>query len=345
MKAYVYTAPYTIECKEVETPVPGPGEVRVKVKAVSICGSDTGGFKGTSSMRVAPLVMGHEFSGIVDMVGEGVTDVAIGTRTVIYPNIYCGKCSNCKAGLPNICDNRFIIGTTMPAGSYNGAMAEYVIAPATKVMVLDDSISFVEGSLYEPISVALRGSKKLGDITGKTVTVFGSGPIGLLTVKCLKYLGAGTVIAMDIIDERLAVAKEVGADYVINTQNEDAIAKVKELTHGEGADAAADCVGISTSLNSSIKMVRNGSRVVLIGMASEAVEGFIYKHVVSHEIELVGSYCYVDELYEIGGLFKSGKFDVDKIVTCVAPIEKCAEKIAELASGKSKEVKVVLTYE
>lgn len=151
MKAYVYTEPYKIEMQERETPEPKKGEVRIRVKATSICGSDTGGFKGTSAMRVAPLVMGHEFSGVVDKLGDEVTGkesrwpFELGSRVVVYPNIACGTCENCKAGLPNVCDNRFIPGTTMPAGSYDGAFSDYPLRSGYQRRISDCTGSIFGG--------------------------------------------------------------------------------------------------------------------------------------------------------------------------------------------------------
>ena len=132
MKALVYLGPRNMNYMDVDTPEPKAGEVLIKVKAVSICGSDLSGYKGESSMRVPPLIMGHEFSGEIVKLGDGVKDIKIGERVIVETNLYCGECADCRAGFSNVCDNRKIIGTTMKAGSYNGAMADYVVAPAGK---------------------------------------------------------------------------------------------------------------------------------------------------------------------------------------------------------------------
>lgn len=343
MKAYVYTKPFTIECQERPMPEPAEGEVRIKVKAVSICGSDTGGFKGTSAMRIAPLVMGHEFSGIVDAVGAGVDADKKGMRVGVYPNIACRKCPDCQAGLPNICDYRYIPGTTMPAGGRDGAYAEYVIVPATSLIPLPDKVSFEEASMFEPASVGLRGAKMLGDIKGKTVAVFGAGPIGLLTMQSARILGAKTIIAIDIVDERLDFAKKLCADHIVNSGKEDAVKAVRKLTDGIGVDGSCDCVGISASLNACVKMTRNGGGVSMIGMASATVDGFEYKDCVAREIKLYGSYCYVDELWEINDLLAAGKYDFKSMITSVVPLEQIQNKMEELISGKSKDIKVILT--
>ena len=175
MKALVYHGPRDLRYEEVATPAPKNGEVLVKVRAVSICGSDLSGYKGGSAMRVAPLIMGHEFSGEIAVLGQGVTGMKVGDRVGVVTSLYCGKCQDCKDGLDNVCDNRYIIGTTMKAGSYNGAMADYVLAPAEKIMPLPAHVSFNACAMVEPLSISLRATKHLGDIKGKTVAVVGGG--------------------------------------------------------------------------------------------------------------------------------------------------------------------------
>ena len=182
MKAYVYKEPYHIVQEERAIPEPGEGQVRVRVKAAAICGSDTNGFKGTSAMRKAPLVMGHEFSGIVDAVGANVDPALTGARVSANPAIPCGECFNCKTGKFNVCDYRWNIGTTMKAGSWDGAFADYVIVPQSNLIMLPDNVGFEEAALLEPAAVSLRAAKMMGDIAGKTVAVFGAGPIGLLAM-------------------------------------------------------------------------------------------------------------------------------------------------------------------
>jgi threonine dehydrogenase-like Zn-dependent dehydrogenase len=151
MKALVYHGKEDIRYEDVETPKPKKGEVLIKVKAVSICGSDLAGFRGINPMRVPPLIMGHEFAGEVAVLGEGVTNAKVGDKVGVITNLFCGVCPACKVGFTNICDRRLIIGTTMKAGSYNGAMADYVVAPAAKLFPLSGKYSFSDYSLLEPL--------------------------------------------------------------------------------------------------------------------------------------------------------------------------------------------------
>jgi 2-desacetyl-2-hydroxyethyl bacteriochlorophyllide A dehydrogenase len=325
---------------DVDTPEPKAGEVLIKVKAVSICGSDTGGYKGGSAMRVAPLIMGHEFSGEIAKLGDGVEGLEIGARVGVVTNLFCGYCADCKAGLSNVCDNRKIIGTTMMAGPYNGAMADYVVAPAAKIMLLPENVSFNECALAEPLSISLRATKHAGDLKGKTVAVYGAGPIGLLAIQCIKYFGAGRIIAIDLVDERLEMAKKCGATDVINS-NYDIKGITREMTDGVGVDVVFDAAGVPSTVNGGIEIVRNGGKVIWIGLAVPKFE-LDYKHAVCKEITFQCSYMYTTEMEEGLEMIKTGKMNVEQIITGVYPMSEGPRLFEELASGNSKDIKVIL---
>lgn len=340
MKALVYYGPRDIRYIDVETPEPKENEVLIKVKAVSICGSDLGGYKNGSNMRVPPLIMGHEFSGEIAKLGDGVKDLKIGDRVGVITNLFCGYCADCKAGLSNVCDNRKIIGTTMMAGSYNGAMADYVVAPAEKIMLLPDNISFNECALAEPLSISLRATKHAGDLKGKTVAVYGSGPIGLLAIQCIKFFGAKRIIAIDLIDDRLEMAKKCGATDVINSKD-DVVGITRKMTDGVGVDVVFDAAGVPETVNGGVEIVRNGGTVVWIGLAVPKFE-FDYKHAVCKEITFKCSYMYTTEMQEGIEMIKTGKMNVAQIITGVYPMSEGPRVFEELASGKSKDIKVIL---
>ena len=344
MKALVYCGPRDLRYMDVETPTPKAGEVLIKVKAVSICGSDFGGYKGGSAMRVAPLIMGHEFSGEIAVLGEGVENLSVGQRVGVITNLFCGKCEDCKAGLGNVCDNRKIIGTTMKAGPYDGAMADFVVAPAYKVMVLPENVSFNECALVEPLAISLRATKHIGDVKGKTVAVFGTGPIGLLAIQCLRFFGAEQIIAIDVADDRLKMAVKCGAKVTINSAKEDVVAVTRKLTNGVGVDVVMDAAGVPATVNGGIDVVRNGGKVIWIGLAVPKFE-FDYKHAVCKEIDFQCSYMYTTEMEEGIDLIKTGKMDVAQIITGVYSMSEGPRLFEELASGNTKEIKVILTNE
>lgn len=340
MKALVYYGPRDLRYVEVETPKPKKGEVLVRVKAVSICGSDIFGYKGGSAMRKPPLIMGHEFSGQIAELGEGVTGLKVGARVGVVTNLYCGTCQDCKDGLGNVCDNRFIIGTTMKAGSCNGAMADYVVAPAEKIMSLPDKVSFPECALVEPLSISLRATKHAGDLKGKTAAVFGVGPIGLMGVMCLQAFGAKRVIAIDLLENRLKMALQCGATDTIDSKD-DVLTITRKMTDGAGVDVVFDAAGVAATINTGIEVARNGGKLLMVGLASPTFE-IEYKHAVCKELKLLGSYMYTSEMREGLQMIIDGKINVKQIITSTYPMSEGPRIFEEFASGKTADIKVIL---
>jgi 2-desacetyl-2-hydroxyethyl bacteriochlorophyllide A dehydrogenase len=343
MKALVFHGAGDLRYEDVETPTPGADEVLLKVKAVSICGSDLAGYRGINPMRVAPLIMGHEFAGEVAVLGRSVTNVKVGDRVGVITNLFCGHCAACKAGLTNICENRLIIGTTMKAGSYNGAMADYVLAPAAKLFPLSGKHSFSEYSLLEPLSTSLRGAKLAGDLSGKTVTVIGCGPIGLLAILCIKQFGAKTIVAVDVLDRRLEMAKQCGATDVL-TAKEDLYAFTRNLTEDAGVDVVFDAVGSASTVNLGVDIVRLGGKIIWIGLVQPKIE-FEYKHAVTKEIDFKGIYLYTTEMLEGLELLESGKLNLGQIITSEYPMSEGPRIFKELTSADAKDIKVILKNE
>lgn len=341
MKALVFYGAGDIRYEEVETPTPAAGEVLVKVKAVSICGSDLAGYRGGNPMRVGPLIMGHEFAGEVAELGDGVTNAKVGDKVGVYTNLFCGECAACKAGLTNICDDRFIIGTTMKAGSYNGAMAEYVLAPANKLLPLTGKRTFAQYALAEPLSTGLRAIRRAGDVAGKTVAVVGCGPIGLLTIMALKHFGAKVIIATDMVEKRLEMAKECGATHVFNSQG-DFVAFTQELTNDTGVDILFDAVGIQSTVNQGLDAVRLGGEVIWVGLAQTKFE-FEYKHAAVRELTFKGVYLYITEMEEGIDLIEAGAIPVEKIITAEYHMSEGPRIFEDLVSGNAKDIKVILT--
>ncbi len=340
MNALVYHGPRDIRNEEVPKPVPGEGEVLVHVKSVSICGSDLSGYKGGNPMRIAPLIMGHEFSGEIAETGQGVEGLMVGDRVGVITNLYCGHCANCRVGLTNVCENRFIIGTTMKAGSYNGAMAEYVLAPAGKIMPLPDHVSFNEAALAEPLSISLRATKHAGNMEGKNVGVFGAGPIGQLGIACMKHAGAAKIVAIDLVDLRLEMAKKMGATHTVNA-GDDVIKTVEEITDGIGLDCVFDAAGVQSTISMGVETIRNGGTMLLVGMASPKIE-FELKHTIVKEIKLLSSYMYTTEMREGLDLIASGALDVKKIITSEHPMSDGSKIFDELFNKTTDDVKVIL---
>jgi len=213
MYQQVMTAPHTIEIKEVPVPEVKPGQVLVAMKRVGVCGSDIHVFHGQHPYVTYPLTQGHEVSGEIVALGEGVTSLAIGQKVTIEPQVTCGQCHPCRHGKYNLCENLKVMGFQT-----TGAASEYFAVDAAKITLLPDSMTFEEGAMIEPLAVAVHAVKRVGDITGKKVAVLGAGPIGILLVQTLKAFGAAEVLVTDVSDLRLKLAKACGADYAFNTR-------------------------------------------------------------------------------------------------------------------------------
>ena len=343
MKALVFKGPRDMRYEEVPSPEPGPDEVRIHPKAVSICGSDISGYKGGNAMRTPGLIMGHEFSGVIEKLGSNVKGLKAGQRVAVHHNIFCEKCRDCKEGRDNVCVNRAIIGTTMPVyGPYNGAMADYVIAPAKKIIPLADHVTFNEAALGEPLSIALRATNRAKELKGQTVLVYGAGPVGLLNMQCIRAKEARRIIAVDTVDQRLNVAKECGASLVINSKNQDVLKIVNELTDSGGVDVVFDCAGVKETVNTGVKLARCGGTVVWVGLADNSLE-FDYKYAVCKELTFISAYMYTNELEEGLDLISAGKLNVSKIITGVYPMSEGPKHFEMIAKGESRDIKIILT--
>jgi L-iditol 2-dehydrogenase len=249
-------------------PAPGPGQVQVRVEAVGICGSDLHDFSegkiGDTPCQY-PMVLGHEPAGVVVKTGTGVTGWAPGDRAALEPALYCYHCEFCLSGRHNICANiRFLSSPVDP-----GFFREFVNLPAGNLLPLPKGIGFKEGTLFEPLAVALHSMKFAALQTRETAVVFGAGPIGLLTLIVLKLCGAGRVWVVDPVAHRRELAKLAGADAVIDPHGADAARQILQDTGRRGVDLAIDCAARENTVNLAIQAVRNGGRVVITGIPVE----------------------------------------------------------------------------
>lgn len=268
MKAAVLHAKNDLRCEEVEKPVPRSDEVLVKISYCGICGSDMPRvLQGTA--HYFPIILGHEFSGVVEAVGTDVKDFKPGDRVSAAPLVPCGECEDCKNGWYSLCKNYDFIGSRLP-----GAWQDYLCVPARNVLHVPDDVSLEQAAFLEPATVALHGLMLMGfdrDYKpGQRVAVFGMGTIGLLTLQCAKYLGAQEVDVFDIDEAKLAIAEEYGASRAFNTAAEDFDAQVKAACP-RGYDWVFEAAGFPATEIMSLKYAGNRSRVMFIGTPSRPV--------------------------------------------------------------------------
>ena len=261
MKQQVMTAPGEIIFEEVEIPQPGSGEVLIKIKRIGICGSDIHVYHGKHPYTSYPVTQGHEVSGEVVAVGEGVTGLAAGDRVTIEPQVTCGECYPCRHGKYNLCENLKVMGFQT-----TGTASEYFVTDAAKVDKLPADVSYDEAAMIEPLAVTVHAARQAGDVTGKDIVVLGCGPIGILLIEVLKAFGARKVMATDVSDYRLKLAAECGADVTVNTKQNDFAAALLDAFGPDKADIIFDCAGNDITMDQAIQNARKGSQIVLVAV-------------------------------------------------------------------------------
>ncbi len=265
MKAGVLHAREDLRYEEIEKPTPKAGEVLVKVKYTGICGSDIPRVNGDAS-HFYPNVLGHEFSGVIEEVGEGVTKVKVGQRVAGVPLVPCLKCEDCSDGDYSLCKHYSFIGSRQ-----YGSFAEYVCVPELNVVPFDDSVSFEQGALFEPATVAYHGLERVPFKAGKTVAILGGGTIGIFTMQFAKIFGAKKVVVFDIQDERLELAKEFGADATINTLKESFMEDAIALTDGVGYDYVYETAGNTITMKMAYPLAANKANICFIGTPKKEI--------------------------------------------------------------------------
>lgn len=288
MRALVWEGPEVMAMKDWPDPEPAAGEVVIEVAFAGICGSELGGYLGHNALRVPPLVMGHEFSGTVAAVGEGVSGFAVGDRVTSNPMIPCGECDYCTKEMPHLCIKRSLVGAHRP-----GAFADRVAVPARTVYRLPEAMTLQGGAMVEPVAVAVRIGRLAGDIAGEKVLVIGAGPIGLLAVQVLRAAGAAEVFCADLDPERLAMAAQMGASPIDPKTNK-TVDVARAATDGLGVVLTVDAVGSAGTRAEAVAATRSAGRVLLSGLHAEASD-FPASEVIRREIEVKGAFCYTGE--------------------------------------------------
>lgn len=267
MKAAVMTDLMKVEIQEVEAPRPKPDEVLIKIEYVGVCGSDLHYYEHGrigDFLVETPFILGHEAAGTVVETGSGVKDLKVGDRVALEPGKTCGKCEFCKSGKYNLCKD-VIFFATPPV---NGVFQEYVAHEEGLCFKLPENVSTMEGALIEPLAVGLHAALQGGATLGQTAVVTGTGCIGLCSLLSLKAMGVSKIIVIDIMEKRLQKALELGADYVINGKEEDAIERILELTNGKGFDIGIETAGSQITASQLIKSAKKGSTIVFVGYSA-----------------------------------------------------------------------------
>lgn len=340
MRALVLEAYNKLVYKEVEKPTPEAGEVLVEIKAVGICGSDVHGMDGSTGRRIPPIIMGHEASGVIVETGKEITGWKIGDRVTFDSAIYRLDDWYTRNGHYNLSDNRMVLGVSCSDFKRDGAFAQYVTIPGHILYRIPDKVSFEQAAMVEPVAVALHSINLSGAKINDVAVVFGSGMIGLFIIQLLKQAGC-RVIAVDMLPEKLEMAKQAGADYVFNSAKDNVAAEIRNLTGNRGADLAFEAVGITPTIQTAVESLRKGGTLVLVGNLSPVIE-FPLQKVVTKELTVKGSCAINGEYPAVLDLISSGKVNVNDMMSAVAPLSDGASWFDRLYNKEKGLLKVIL---
>ena len=345
MKALLLTAASRLELADLDLPAVGVGEVRIRIAACGICGSDVHGYTGATGRRIPPLVMGHEAAGTVDTLGAGVADLAPGDRVVLDSTVFCGACAHCRADAENLCTRREVLGVSCGQYRRHGCFAEFVTVPRRVVHPIPDALDFVSAALLEPLTIALHAVRlgQAGPATRSAVVV-GAGTIGLAVVAALVAQGVPRIAAIDLDEGRLGQARRLGATetFVAGEQAGAAAAQWGSSSPDtDGADLVVEAVGSTPAVQTAIAAATRGGTVVLVGNVSPVVE-LPLQAVVIRQLRVQGSCgsagCYPEAIR----LVAEGRVDLSGFVSRVVPLAEGPEWFARLHAREAGLVKVVL---
>lgn len=341
MKALVLEEYKKLVVKDAPDPEAAADEVRIRVEACGICGSDIHGFDGSSGRRIPPIIMGHEAAGVVDAIGSEVSGIETGARVTFNPMLSCGECDYCQRGETNLCDSRKVLGVSCDEFKRDGAFAQYVTVPARNLFTIPDEVPFDHACMTEPVTVATHAVNRTPVRKGDTAVVIGAGMIGLLTIQALKVAGCETVIAVDLAPEKLGVAKELGAAHTFNPKTDQVVDAILDLTKGNGADIAMEVVGATPTLQTAIDVTRRGGSVTLVGNLAPTVD-FAMQAVVTRELTLYGSCASNREFPDALKLMQAGRIKVAPLISARATLEECPGWFDRLYAAEAGLMKVVV---
>ena len=338
MKALFLTAIGQTEIREIEKPSIGPEEVLLKIGMVGFCGGDLNGFKGLFELQEYPNVLGHEVGGTIEAMGSQVPEsFKLGNKVTVYPYLNCGKCISCRKGRRNACQDNKTMGVRRP-----GAMTRY-IAIHWQDLFMSEKLSLKELALVEPLTVGFHAAARGRVSSQDRVAVIGCGIVGMGAIASAVNRGA-EVIAIDIDDSKMDIAKKIGVAHTINTSREDLHEELTRITNGDGPDVIIEAVGNATTYRAAVDEVAYTGRVVCIGYAKSAVE-FNTGIFVRKEIEILGSRNCTDEFPEVIAYLEAGKFPVEDVISKTVSLDDAGAALADWAANAKGITKIMVDFD
>jgi threonine dehydrogenase-like Zn-dependent dehydrogenase len=338
MKALFLTAIGQTALREIEKPQVGPNDVLIKIGMVGFCGGDLNGFKGLFELQEYPNILGHEVGGTIEERGDLVPDsFKIGNKVTVYPYLNCGKCISCRKGHRNACQDNKTMGVRRP-----GAMTRYVAIPWQDLFA-SEKLSLKELALVEPLTVGFHAADRGRVSNQDRVAVIGCGIVGMGAIASAVNRGA-EVIAIDIDDSKMAIAKKIGVAHTINTSQEDLHEALMRITDGDGPDVIIEAVGNALTYRAAVDEVAYTGRVVCIGYAKSAVE-FNTGLFVRKEIEILGSRNCTTEFPEVIAYLEAGKFPVDDVISKIVSLADAGAALADWAVNPTGITKIMVDFD
>lgn len=336
MKAVNLEKPWEISLVNREKPVPGPGEALIRIMSAGICGSDIGAFRGTNSLVSYPRIIGHELAGIVEEIpADNPGGFKPGDKVIIDPYLYCGKCYPCSIGRTNCCTDLKVLGVQT-----EGGMAEYYCHSADMLIRMPEDMSWTDAALAEPLTISLHGIHRGGLKAGEYCVIIGAGPIGLLAGMIAEAYGAHAIL-LDLVQERLDFAKELGISYTINSREEDPAEQIRKITGGTMAQQVMECSGANAAIRSTLDYVSHAGRITLTGWPK--TETALPTDVITRkEIDIRGARTSAGEFEEAIELICTKKVDMSKILTKTISIEEAPGTIRDIEKNPGNYIKVVV---
>lgn len=326
------------EIREMPEVTLGSNDVLVKVMSCGVCGTDVHIYHGGvgSAPVHPPVVLGHEFAGIVEQIGSNVNNVQVGDHVTLDPNMYCGKCRPCKMGIKSNCENLYALGVNT-----NGGFAEYCVSPSEQCYKLNDDVDFDVAAMAEPLACVIHGIDRANISVGQNVLIVGGGTIGLMMAQLAKLSGTATVILSEPNVQKHALAKQIGLDYVIDPIHEDIHAKIKEICGTDGTDVVIDCVGKVATCEQAFSLAGRGATVMFFGVPDvDAKMSLPLFDIYKKEIRLVGSIINPDTHQRAVEMINTGRLKLKELITHTYNLEHLEDAIHMQASAES--VKVVV---
>ncbi len=333
----VMTAPGEITFHEIPIPEAGEGQVLVRIHIIGICGSDIHVYHGKHPFTKYPVTQGHEVSGEIMALGKDVKDFTIGQKVTIEPQEYCGKCYPCTHGKYNLCEELKVMGFQT-----TGTASHYFAVDASKVTPIPENMGYEEGAMIESLAVAVHAVRRAGDVAGLKIAVIGAGPIGNLVAQTAKGMGAAQVMVTDVSDYRLKLAKECGADFVVNTKDKEFGAAMLESFGTDKADIIYDCAGNDITINQAIRCARKGSTIILVAVFADMAKADLAV-LNDHELDMNTTMMYRHEDYvKAIEMVEDGKIFLRPLMSRVFPFDQFKQAYEYIDANRETAMKILI---